>query len=295
MGDQLGIFNSSSVGTAAVQATATGPSGTAVWATSKSGTGVLAISALAGSDPVEGTLTPGGSGVIGENGQPFGIGVTGIAVGSDGIGVQGVAQDGTAVQGTATTGIALSASSISGIALSVDSGGSFGAPQVTITQDTQDDFARIRMGPFNTFPGTTNTSPGAWDIASGGPDGVLNFYSIASATNVISASSNGNVTISGSLHQHSSRALKENICDLTFDDAVQALMGLSPVQYQLRGDHSQSKHLGFIAEDMPDLIATSDRKTVCQMDILAVLTKIVHRLRSDNLQLIRRIEVLEHS
>lgn len=33
--------------------------------------------------------------------------------------------------------------------------------------------------------------------------------------------------------------------------------------------------LGFIAEDVPDLVATNSRKSVSPMDVVAVLTKVV--------------------
>ncbi len=35
------------------------------------------------------------------------------------------------------------------------------------------------------------------------------------------------------------------------------------------------KHVGFIAEEAPDLIAAKDRKGLSPMDIVAVLTKVV--------------------
>jgi len=35
------------------------------------------------------------------------------------------------------------------------------------------------------------------------------------------------------------------------------------------------QHIGFIAEDVPDLVATKDRKGLSPMDIVAVLTKVV--------------------
>jgi hypothetical protein len=289
MGDQLGNFTSSSPGTPAVKAAATGTEGIGVSAIS-SGIGVLSISTLAGKTSGDFVTTPGGSGVEGINGQPLGIGVTGTAVGEGGIGVQGNAQDGTAIQGTATTGTGVSANSGSGTGLSVASSGSFGSPQVLVTQGTPNDFARIRLGNSG-----TSATVGPWDIASGGPNGVLNLFSSISETNVLSASSNGDVTISGSLKQHSSQTLKENIRDLTSAEAVEAFKNLTPVQYQLRGDSSQSRHFGFIAEDMPDLIAAPDRKTICEMDIVAVLTKVLHQLRSDNVALSRRIEALENS
>jgi hypothetical protein len=285
--DNVGNFSKSSVGGAAVNAIATGATSMGVFATSSEGPGIVGISTLAGAGGVDVAPKPGGSGVTGENGKPNGFGVTGTAVGQGGIGVQGNAQDGTAVQGIATTGTGVSAISATGTALSVGSAGLFDSPQVSILQETPNDYARIRL--------SAQGDGQPWDIAAGGPGGVLNFYSNATATNVISATSNGNVTIAGSLKQHSSRTLKEDIRDLTYADALNAFSTLSPVRYKFRSDSTHSEHLGFIAEDLPELIAAGDRKTVCQMDIVAILTTVVHQLRADNLDLRRRIEHLEAS
>ena len=35
------------------------------------------------------------------------------------------------------------------------------------------------------------------------------------------------------------------------------------------------RHVGFIAEDVPELVATKDRKGLSPMDIVSVLTKVV--------------------
>ena len=287
--DNVGNFSKESIGGSAVNATATGVTSYGVYATSSGGDGIVGISTFAGSQEVDVPGTSGGSGVTGENGKPYGFGVTGTAVGQGGVGVQGNAQGGSAVQGTATTGVGVGALSTSGTALYVSSQGLFDSPQVSIFQGTAGDFARIRLS----VGGIPTGQP--WDIAAGGPEGVLNFYSIATQTNVLSASSNGNVTISGSLKQHSSRLLKEDIRDLSYADALNAFSSLAPVRYRLRSDGTHSEHLGFIAEDLPELVAASDRKTVCQMDIVAILTTVVHQLRADNLELRRRIEHLEES
>jgi hypothetical protein len=37
----------------------------------------------------------------------------------------------------------------------------------------------------------------------------------------------------------------------------------------------EENHVGFVAEDVPDLVATQDRKGLSPMDIVAVLTKVV--------------------
>ena len=39
----------------------------------------------------------------------------------------------------------------------------------------------------------------------------------------------------------------------------------------------EDEHLGFIAEDVPELVATKDRKGLSAMDIVALLTKVVQQ------------------
>ena len=72
----------------------------------------------------------------------------------------------------------------------------------------------------------------------------------------------------------SSRASKENIRELTTADALGALAALNPVTFNYKVD-AQEKHVGFIAEDVPDLVASKDRKGLSALDIVAVLTKVV--------------------
>jgi cation diffusion facilitator CzcD-associated flavoprotein CzcO len=72
----------------------------------------------------------------------------------------------------------------------------------------------------------------------------------------------------------SSRKRKENIETLTVEDALAALAQLEPVQFNYRNDESET-YVGFIAEDVPSLVATSDRESLSTMDIVAVLTKVI--------------------
>lgn len=72
----------------------------------------------------------------------------------------------------------------------------------------------------------------------------------------------------------SSRSLKENIQDLSTDEAVETLNQLNPVKYNYKVDKTD-KHVGFIAEDVPELVAAADRKGLSPMDITAVLTRVV--------------------
>jgi len=71
----------------------------------------------------------------------------------------------------------------------------------------------------------------------------------------------------------SSRTLKENIRDLTAEDAQAALEDLTPVRFNYKTD-ATDECLGFIAEDVPSIVATGDREGLSPMDIVAVLTKV---------------------
>jgi hypothetical protein len=50
------------------------------------------------------------------------------------------------------------------------------------------------------------------------------------------------------------------------------------VTFVYKADSGQ-QHVGFIAEDVPDMVAMKDRKGLSPMDIVAVLTKVVQEQR----------------
>ena len=81
------------------------------------------------------------------------------------------------------------------------------------------------------------------------------------------------------------RVFGENIEKLAADEAIATLEGLEPVHFNYRSDRDES-YIGFIAEDVPDLVATSDREGLSAMDIVAVLTKVVQEQQ-------KQIEALE--
>ena len=81
------------------------------------------------------------------------------------------------------------------------------------------------------------------------------------------------VTSGGVWTNASSRDYKENIKDLSTKEAALTLASLTPVTYNYKVDKAQG-HVGFIAEDVPELVATKDRKGLSPMDIVAVLTKV---------------------
>lgn len=72
----------------------------------------------------------------------------------------------------------------------------------------------------------------------------------------------------------SSRAVKEDIHQLDAGAAFDALEALQPVTFVYKANPAEN-HVGFIAEDVPDLVATSDRKGLSSMDLVAVLAKVV--------------------
>ncbi len=81
------------------------------------------------------------------------------------------------------------------------------------------------------------------------------------------------VTTGGVWTNASSREYKDNIEILSTDEAFGTLKELNPVKFSYKTDMTE-KHVGFIAEDVPDLIATKDRKGLSPMDVVAVLTKV---------------------
>ena len=56
---------------------------------------------------------------------------------------------------------------------------------------------------------------------------------------------------------------------------MRAFEQLEPVSFVYKDDTSREERLGFIAEDVPDLVATQDRKHLNAMELTAVLTKVV--------------------
>jgi hypothetical protein len=91
----------------------------------------------------------------------------------------------------------------------------------------------------------------------------------------------------------SSRELKENIAELSGKEAVEALKNLNPVKFNFKADSDKNRHIGFIAEDVPELVATSDRKTLSPMDIVAVLTQALKEQQNTISALAEKVKVLE--
>ena len=99
------------------------------------------------------------------------------------------------------------------------------------------------------------------------------------------------VSTGGVWTNSSSRDRKENIKAITIEDALAVLAGLEPVHYNYKND-SQESYVGFIAEDVPGLVATSDRKGLSAMDIVAVLTKVMQAQQQQIKELEAHLEAI---
>lgn len=105
----------------------------------------------------------------------------------------------------------------------------------------------------------------------------------------IEMASGAHVTAGGVWTNSSSRAKKENIVELTPEEALAALANLEPVMFNYKQD-SDEQYVGFIAEDVPELVATSDRTGLSAMDIVAVLTRVVQMQQQQIADLESRLE-----
>ncbi len=90
----------------------------------------------------------------------------------------------------------------------------------------------------------------------------------------------------------SSRAVKQDIHQLDGGAALDALKGLQPVTFAYKENPGETS-VGFIAEDVPDLVATSDRKGLSSMDVVAVLTKVIQEQQRTIEDLQTRMQQLE--
>ena len=114
-------------------------------------------------------------------------------------------------------------------------------------------------------------------------------FGVNRPSNPIELASGAHVTAGGVWTNSSSRARKENISELSAHDALETLGDLEPVHFNYKNDQAES-YIGFIAEDVPDLVATRDRDGLSAMDIVAVLTKVVQEQQKQIEELEARLD-----
>ncbi len=99
------------------------------------------------------------------------------------------------------------------------------------------------------------------------------------------------VTTGGVWTNASSREYKKDIQSLTSEDAMLAFNKLEPVSFKYKTNDEQ--HIGFIAEDVPDLVASKDRKGLSTMDVVALLTKVVQEQQKTIAELQEEVRALK--
>jgi hypothetical protein len=141
-----------------------------------------------------------------------------------------------------------------------------------------------------------NDSP-QMTLTTGGKVGI-GVTSVA-AGNKLEVDNGAHLTTGGTWTNASSIQFKENIKSLTTDEAIEALAGLNPVKFNYKVE-KEEEYVGFIAEEVPELVAQNDRKGLSPMDVVAVLTKVVQEQQKSlleqkkiNAQLIKKIAELE--
>lgn len=116
-------------------------------------------------------------------------------------------------------------------------------------------------------------------------------FGVAQPNYPIQTAGGAYVTTGGVWVNASSRALKKDIRPLPADQAVETLAALVPVTFKYKiGDEA---HVGFIAEDVPDLVAAKDRKGLSAMDIVAVLAKVVQQQQTQLADERRELDMLK--
>lgn len=114
---------------------------------------------------------------------------------------------------------------------------------------------------------------------------------LARPSHPIEMASGAYVSAGGVWTNSSSRSRKQDIVELQPEEAVAALRVLRPVRFRYRNDESE-EYVGFIAEDVPELVANADRESLSAMDVVAVLTTVVQQQQQQIEDLERRLQEL---
>jgi hypothetical protein len=136
---------------------------------------------------------------------------------------------------------------------------------------------------------TSGSEANRMTFSSGGNIGI---GGVTSPTNPIQHSSGAILTAGGTWQSVSTREAKMDISNLTVDEAKAAFAKLQPVKFTYKLEPGDPQ-VGFIAEDVPELVATHDRKHLNAMEITAVLTDVVKEQQKTIEELQKRLEQLE--
>lgn len=82
---------------------------------------------------------------------------------------------------------------------------------------------------------------------------------------------------------------KKNIVELSTEEALAALANLEPVTFNYKQE-DQQRYVGFVAENVPDLVASSESDGLKPLEIVAVLTRVVQLQQQKISELESRLE-----
>ena len=137
---------------------------------------------------------------------------------------------------------------------------------------------------------TLTIGAGSQDRITVDRDGNVGF-AVARPDHPLEMASGAHVTAGGVWTNSSSRERKENIAALSADEATLALMALDPVVFNYLEERGED-YVGFIAEDVPALVANRDRDALSAMDIVAVLTRVVQEQQNRIQELEQKLDAL---
>jgi hypothetical protein len=121
--------------------------------------------------------------------------------------------------------------------------------------------------PFQVHPesvgGTMMIRGGRWGLGVGNP-----------AHPIHTNAGGAHLTAGGVWTNASSRSLKTNIDSLSIKEALSVLRALDPVTFEYKAARGDT-NVGFIAEDVPELVASAGRQGLSPMDIVAVAVRVL--------------------
>ena len=169
---------------------------------------------------------------------------------------------------------------------------------VQINVQTNDSGTRAEMGAWNDGRGVFFGSNSADDVSFRVGAGTKMIINKAGDVGIGTTNPTERLHVNGKVRAtdfvtSSSRAYKKNIIDLSAEQAEAALSQMNPVQYQYKSDAVGDRHVGFIAEDVPNLVATPNKKGVSALDMVAVLTKVVQEQQKTISELKARLKHLK--
>lgn len=191
-----------------------------------------------------------------------------------------------------------------GGAISIGQLGTGGETQPTIRLTIKD----LQDSSFNSgiaLVRSTNTDTAYINMVGGNlnfnaPTGASTQFKVA-GTNTFAIAANGSISSStgaslssgGTWTDASTRELKQDIKDLDYRESLNIIKQLNPVKFAYKKD-PKNKKIGFIAEDVPDLVATEDRKGLSALQIVSALTKVVQSQQKEIQQLKRMVKRLNN-